>query len=122
MNETVPAERPSIRRTNLHKQLCRTAQVRSIISMAAMLPAMFLGGWMIEMHGNELLPLLAVGIVFGIPLLVSWLLTNYYCHPHVKCQFCGHSLWKCGTGNFKPRRMRVRPDATACPGCGVPIV
>ena len=37
------------------------------------------------------------------------------------CPQCGASLWGCGTGNFKPWRMKVRKDVTECPTCHTPI-
>ncbi len=61
-------------------------------------------------------------IFFGGFFAVSWTLTQFYCKPAVPCPHCGKSLWGCGTGNFKPRRMKVRRDATECPNCRTPIV
>jgi hypothetical protein len=52
---------------------------------------------------------------------VCWLVTHLICRPMVVCPFCGESLWECGTGNFKPRRMKIRTGVTGCPNCRVPI-
>ena len=64
----------------------------------------------------------ALVLIFGIPLVVCWLLTKFYCRQAVRCPHCGASLWGCGTGNFKPRRMKVRKDVTECPTCHTPIM
>lgn len=108
----------SIYRRELQRQLVRVAMVRSLIT----LPSMFLGFWFmaefVKLRPNS--PL-AIVPVFGIPLVVCWIVTVTYCRRRPKCPACGGGLWALGTGNFKPRRMRVRDDATECPHCGTPI-
>lgn len=60
-------------------------------------------------------------VYFALCLGVSWIMTRLICRPMVTCPFCGVSLWECGTGNFKPRRMKIRKGVSACPHCRVPI-
>jgi len=61
-------------------------------------------------------------VFFGTGLLVMLVYTRWIFRKSVPCPICGGSLWDCGTGNFKPRRMRVRNDALCCPHCHADIV
>jgi hypothetical protein len=109
----------SIRKNDLRQDLVRAAQVRAGVSMLAMLVSLVVGGAILpKAAGDSPLVLLAV---FGPFVLICWLMTVCYCRPKVICPYCLHSLWDCGTGNFKPGRIKVRKDAGECPGCGSPI-
>ena len=98
----------------LLRNLQRAAQVRSGVTMASVLPLMMLGGLLFGEVGG------VIGL-FGGALAVERLMTRFYCRHAVRCPHCGASLWQCGTGNFKPRRMRLRRDAHACRHCGAAI-
>jgi hypothetical protein len=108
-----------IRRDQLWWKLVRAAQVRSLVTMLSFLPLLLAGAVVAErLQMGVLFPVTALGGSF----LVSWLMTRYYCRRVVTCPRCGASLWDCGTGNFKPRRMRIRDRVRECPNCGAPIV
>jgi hypothetical protein len=99
---------------DLLRRLRRAARRRALVSMASALPLMTLGGLAFEGIG-------AVVGLFGGSLTVSSLMTRFYCLQAVCCPHCGGSLWYCGSGNFKPRRMHLRADARACRQCGAAI-
>ena len=109
-----------ISRESLHRQLVRTAQVRSAVSMLSFLLLMPLLGLLPKewIASGPAVPI----VLFGGFLAISWAMTEFYCKLAVPCPNCGKSLWCCGTGNFKPRRMQVRREAVECPHCHVPIV
>ena len=98
----------------LLRNLQRAAQVRSLASMASVFPSGILGYLLFGEIGS------ALGF-FGGFFGVEALMTRFYCRPAVRCPHCGGSLWYCGTGNFKPRRMALRADARACRQCGAAI-
>ncbi len=107
--------------------LVKAAQVRSGFTMLTGLlayPVSFGCLWLLALIGAPGFVAFPVFIllVFGLPLAVSWHLTERYCKPAVVCPHCGETLWACGSGNFKPRRMKVRYDAHSCPQCGARIV
>lgn len=106
-----------IDRGELLRKLVRAAQVRSAATMISVLPAFAL----LAAVGRVGAPT-AIAIVFGIPALVAGIVTELHCRRSVTCPNCGASLWCCGTGSFKPRKMKVRPQTQACPGCDVPIL
>jgi len=118
---TVPPELPgkTLSGAELQHKLARAAQVRAIVTLLSAAPIWF--AWFAS--GGDRLGDAATALVFiGGPLLVTVLMTVLYCRSAVRCPHCGRSLWPCGTGNFKPRRMRLKESATACPGCGAGIV
>jgi hypothetical protein len=51
-------------------------------------------------------------LMFIVPFYVGWRITTDYCRKTVCCPRCGASLWDCGTGNFKTRRMQVPQQST----------
>jgi hypothetical protein len=127
-SSVVPPGGRAIRKDDLHRILARAAQVRSVVTMVTFVVGIFVGGGVSAVVGEVVgdIPEWVTSIVLGLcaiamPVLVAWLMTVAYCRPNVKCPQCEKSLWDCGTGNFKPRRMRVRPDVTECPHCGMPI-
>src|SRR5262245_49567512 len=102
----------------LHKRLVRTAQLRSRITLSSLiLPVVLIGAIPALADKANILPVL---LLFGIPCFVDWIVTVYVCRPMVTCPSCGKSLWQCGTGNFKPRRMRIKEGVNQCPHCGLP--
>ena len=109
----------SIRKNDLRRDLVRAAQVRAIVSILAMPISLVVA--------DAFLPKAAINspfallVLFGPSALICWLMAVFYCRPKVICPHCLHSLWDCGTGNFKPRRIDVRKDARECPNCGSPI-
>ena len=121
-----------IRATDLYWQLARAAQVRALVSMLSGVATLFHLAF-VHFFLTEIIPVLdkkqhdgwflLVFIVafFGSGLIVSWLMTVFYCRPQVVCPRCAQSLWSCGTDNFKPRRMRIRSGVTCCPHCYLPI-
>lgn len=109
----------TIRRDELWWKLARAAQVRSRVTMVSSLPLAAIvmsvispGPWRAEE---------SIVAFFGGFLVIGALMTKFYCRRAVTCPVCGASPWDCGTGNFKPRRMRLRTDVHACPNCGTPI-
>jgi|GEM_PF-1335512 hypothetical protein len=125
--EAAPTSSQLIDRNELHRQLVNSAQVRSVFTMLASVPAFGIGFGtlfllaLIGAPGILALPV-ALLLIFGLPLAVAHILTERYCKPAVACPHCEKSLWACGSGNFKPRRMRIRYDAEECPHCGARIV
>jgi hypothetical protein len=110
---TSPPQLGAIRQRELLRRLVRAAQIRSVVTMLCMVPGVVVGGIVMECVGKTA----GVLTVFGIPLVISWLLTEFYCKSAVVCPNCGGSLWSCGTGNFKPRNMKLR--SANCPTCQV---
>ena len=118
---TISTAVPTISRDELYWSLARAAQLRSVVTLLAFLP--------VSVSLMLLLPKAIVDFPWSGPLILSGslLLTGYLftllgCRRMVRCPHCNASLWSCGTGNFKARRMRVREDALECPGCGAAIV
>jgi hypothetical protein len=108
-----------IQKPELLKELVRAAVVRSIMTLLSVLPFLGIAGAVFgDRQGEGIGPML---VVVGGPMGVAWLVTRFYCRGAVSCPHCGASLWDCGTGNFKPRRMKVRDEVRACPNCRVPI-
>jgi hypothetical protein len=108
-----------VRKSDLRRDLVRAAQARAGVSILAMPISLVVA--------DAVLPKAAINspfallVFFGPSALICWLMTVFYCRPKVICPYCLHSLWDCGTGNFKPRRIDVRKDATECPNCNAPI-
>lgn len=101
----------------------RVAQLRSILTLlSCIVIAIFLAAVATVAPITPNSRVFYIAAFFGFPLLISWVLTQVLCKPLVRCPCCDASLWQCGTGNFKPRRMRIRSDATACPNCGAKFV
>ncbi len=115
----VMALRKTITREQLQRKLKRVAQVRAILTMLSVVPIVMLTG---VVFGESMGGAWLVAGFFGGPMVVMALLTRFYCRPAVRCPNCGASLWDLGTGNFKPRRMRVRDDAWCCPKCHTGLV
>lgn len=109
----------SIRKNDLRQDFVRVAKVRARASLLAMLLSLVIAGAILPKAViDSPLVLLAV---FGPPTLICWLMTACYCRPKVACPYCSHSLWDCGTGNFKPWRIDIRKGDRECPNCGSPI-
>lgn len=98
----------------------RAAQVRSTITLVSYVLTLLVMAAIPGMAQNAN-ALLIIVVYFGVPLVVSWIVTVHLCKKMVLCPACGDSLWACGTGNFKPRRMKIRDGVSSCPHCGVPI-
>jgi hypothetical protein len=118
---------PSIRtisRSYLLKRLALAAQLRAAITMLSQVLAMFFASAVFQATGirseRGAAALLLLSVVGGCAL-ASWACTKKICLPFVKCPSCGNSLWSCGSGNFKPRRMRIKKDVHGCPHCGIPF-
>ncbi len=105
-------------RHELLKRLGRAAQVRAVVTMLFVIPMMVAAGIVAEAFPDNNGKGIVGGLIFVAGLIfVSWLMTEFYCKRRVTCPICGGSLWKCGTGNFKPRHMRLRGDISECPTC-----
>ena len=114
----------ALSRTRLLRGLSRAAQLRAVITLLSfvanfILMAMVLSALQLDAKSIGQAPLILW--VFGAPLIVDWICTVKLCRNFGRCPSCGGSLWSCGTGNFKPRRMRIRKDANGCPHCGLPF-
>ena len=101
----------------LLSKLRKTAQIRALITVTSCI----LGLALLSAIPEQSSPLVGLAVLFGWSWLVVWIVTKAYCEKAVVCPYCGGSLWKCGTGNFKPRKMHVRDDARECPHCQVPL-
>lgn len=112
-------EHTTIQKLELHEKLVSAAHARSIVTMLSIPASLFIGVLILGESASEgVTPFV---LLFGVPGLVAWLVTMLHCRQSVRCPHCGSSLWGCGTGNFKPRRMKVRDNARECPGCRTPI-
>lgn len=108
----------TISRLTLHNKLVRAAQALAVITLASLIVVLFvMAAFPGKGQNAPLLPL----VVFGVPLVVSWIVTVFLRKRMVVCPACGGSLWMCGTGNFKPRRMKVKNSDSGCPHCGMLI-
>jgi hypothetical protein len=115
--------RRTIRRDELQRRLARVAQVRAIFTSLCIVPALLIVA-ALDATGfvpPPAVPIVGLTIFFAVPGLFCLILTYGYCRSAVRCPNCGESLWCCGTGSFKPRRMRVRDEVAACPQCAAPI-
>jgi hypothetical protein len=102
-----------VSRAELHRMLRAAAQTRSLLSMLCWVALLgVLGAVTPPLDRGIAACLWFAGCVFS-----PWLLGQLVCRRVAKCPVCGHSLWDCGTKNFKPRRLRVRSDVDACPAC-----
>ena len=112
-------EQHSISRIALHKQLALAAMVRSILTMLSAVGLLFLlaATGVLRDFAH-----LSVILFFGAPMIVCWILTVLICRRMVTCPGCMNSLWSCGNGRFKPRKMKIRTEIARCPHCGIPIV
>lgn len=110
----------TISKRSLHKRLVRAAQARALISMASVIPAIVILSLIPAAVANAG-PWLGLIAFFGVPGVVSWMTTILLCKRMVLCPACRGSLWACGTGNFKARRMRVKDGVDCCPHCKTPI-
>lgn len=111
---------PPIRREDLLHRLRVAALVRSVITLFVGMPVGLLIA-MLMPAGLRQSAWTLMACLFGTPLVVGWLITTTICKRMVRCPTCSESLWACGTGNFKPRRMKVRANAHCCPHCGASI-
>jgi hypothetical protein len=109
---------PSIDRFGLRQQLERVAQRRAMLTLLPLV-AGFIVAELISRAapGAPLLQLAGFAPIIGACVIARKYRQSL--PPHAPpCPFCGGSLWKLGTENFKARRMKVRADATGCPHCG----
>jgi hypothetical protein len=110
--------------SHLLLQLRRAAGMRALITLGSEIVALFSVSIILaiaHLEPQRAGPAVLFLCVFGIPLLVCWTWTVKVCHTSVTCPSCGDSLWSCGTGNFKARRMRIKKEIHRCPHCGIPI-
>jgi hypothetical protein len=109
-----------IRRKELLKSLQRVAQLRSLITLG--LFVIYIGVICVVLPASVLQSPWLLPLLFGPPLVLSTILGVTMCKAMVKCPHCSQSLWKCGSGNFKPRRMRIRDGVDSCPHCDARFV
>lgn len=121
MSKATTIQGESINRRHLESLLVRAAMVRSAITLSAVVAAVIVAALLSTYFKIQLHPSALIFVFFGIPLVVSWLTTLLICRRMVACARCRGSLWESGSGNFKPRRMRLRDDAHGCPRCGIPF-
>jgi hypothetical protein len=109
--------------SHLLEQLRLAAGVRALITLGSEIVALFVVPIILAIARVE--PQRAGPVfflcVFAVPLLVCWTWTVKVSRTSVRCPSCGSSLWSCGTGNFKARRMRIKKEMHCCPHCGIPI-
>lgn len=113
-------QQESISRSVLYEKLARAAQVRSVLTLLSAFGALCLLAAVPGVPQDA--TAIAAVLFFGVPLLVCWIVTVQICRRMVTCPYCTTSLWSCGSGNFKPRRMKIRDEVSRCPNCGIPIV
>lgn len=126
-----------INRIELNRQLERVSSRKTILEMVVCIPFLALcclisAPLLILLESvkvilpqpvmNALGMLIALAFIFGAPLLLSALVTRFYCRPAVRCPGCDASLWNCRKFNFKAFGLQVRPEITACPNCSLPII
>ena len=120
MGEERPLPRAPIHKEDLRRALSKAAQVRALVTLASTIPNAIVIALLIPRFEARF-PVFPL-IVFIVPLAVAGLMTRFYCRRRVRCPHCDASLWDCGTGNFKPRRMKLRDEVRECPSCQAPIV
>jgi hypothetical protein len=103
----------TISRSWLLRRMKKAAQIRSVASMLAFVLGLFLAVVFVPAIAPIAMLLVAIVITTAVDVAV----TIFLCRRSVVCPFCGESLWKCGTGNFKPRRLTLNPGIDACPSC-----
>jgi hypothetical protein len=108
----------SISRPWLRKRLVRAAQARSLITLAAVPFVIVLSALLWPLGPEDVMGTIFMFAVFLVPMLVCWIVTVKLCRTLVTCPLCQGSLWECGSGDFKPRKMRLRTDIDRCPHCG----
>jgi hypothetical protein len=115
-----------INRQDLQWQLAKTAMLKSLAVMGFCVAILFGFALVLPLVevaiGEDWVTVLFLAAFFGLPSVLDLVLRRTFCRNRVRCPFCQASLWTCGTGNFKPRRMKVRADVHACPQCQTPIV
>ena len=114
----------TVRVPHLLQQLRHAAGLRALITLGSEIIAFFLMSIILAATGIEQKRVTSSAFfvcVFGVPLLVCWIWTVKVCRASVTCRSCGSSLWSCGTGNFKARRMQIKKGINCCPHCGVPL-
>jgi len=109
----------TISKEELLRQLRKAGKVRAIITFLS-----FFLMWLLAaaLFGESINTGVFAAFFFGGPLIVMHLLTHFYCKPAVICPYCGSSLWHCGNGCFKTRRMKILDDATGCTECGAVLI
>jgi hypothetical protein len=73
--------------------------------------------WFGKSWGGVLLFLSAVLIL----IFASWILDLLIWSQFLRCPQCGGKLWGCLEPNPKARRVKIRENATGCPGCGLAL-
>ena len=104
----------------LLSRLRKVALARALVTLGLFLPLAIGCLSLVPRKWLEEHEAIGAVVLFGIPGLFCWWMTHAYCRKAVVCPFCGGSLWDCGSGNFKPRRMRV--VAGCCPRCETEIL
>jgi hypothetical protein len=107
---------------DLRRKMVRAAQARSALTMlSGVLGILLFANLPMRLRETFAGGLTFFAFAFGVPWIVCIVLTRTICHKWVKCPQCDASLWGLGSGSFKPRRMRIKPDTHACPHCHMPI-
>jgi hypothetical protein len=101
-------------RDELLRKLKRAAFVRVLVTLSSAVLVLFVAAGVL---GDTVDTGWFVAIYFGGCFAVSALVTQFYCKRVVTCHCCGGSLWRCGTGSFKVRRMKIRDGIEECPCC-----
>jgi hypothetical protein len=105
------------------KRLVKAAQLRMAFAfVGGPLAGTVLAIPIMDMLAAPWAGLLGFGLAFvAMPATLSAFATVLLCPLVAACPVCGGSLWPCGSGSFKPRRVTVRPEVSACPHCHSPI-
>jgi hypothetical protein len=111
----------AISRANLMRRMVHAATLRFWITLASFAVTLFVIPVFFAAMGIDPKKPASAFILFGVPTVVYRICTINICRESVRCPFCGKSLWSCGTGNFKVRRLRIKSDVHACPHCGSPL-
>ena len=109
-----------ISRSHVRKSLEWAALARTLIIFATAIAILAVVGLVLPRTVSSVIVGLAA--LVGVPLLVSWLVTDVICRRAVECPACKGSLWEIGTGGLMPRQMKIKDDVTSCPHCGAVLI
>jgi hypothetical protein len=109
-----------ISRSHVRRSLEWAALTRTLIILASAIAILIVVGLALPRTASSVI--LGVVALVGVPLFMSWIVTDVLCRRFVECPACKGSLWEIGTGGFMPRQMKIKDDVTSCPHCGAVLI